>query len=395
MGSDVPQSALRVLHLTFLEKSNYFLNSLFEHCKHDNVDLIAVNLGRESEFIGELRDRGAAAYALDCPKRGDYPRAMHLLRKIIRQHDVDIVNTHLFEPTAVGVSAARSIGKPAIITRHHSDAIYRIANSAKRAGYLALEHYSNRMASHIVAPAVAVRKVLVERQHVPSGKVSLIPYPQDRSRFNVAWQQISAVIEELGMRRRPDLVCVSRLHEEKGHKYLFDAIAELKREGLDVSLYLVGTGPLREALQLQAQTLGIAESVRFVGWRDDVLAIVAAADLLVHSSLHEALPSAVIEAMALQKPIVATDVSGARDIVDKYGKIVPPGDAHALATSLKQTIANLEVARGLAARGRDRLLAYMDPAHVASQYVHCYRMVLAGTARARSQENRPRAWNAE
>lgn len=324
LDSSARQRPIRVLHLTSLEKSNYFLNSLFDYFDPRNIRLMAANLGADSEFTAELRRRGAEAYALNSAKRCHYPRAVWRLAGIIREHEVDIVHTHLFEPTLLGMSTAKWLGKRAIITRHHSDAIYRIENAAKRAACIVLERYCNGLADHIIAPSKTVLDVLVERQGVATSKVSLIPYPQDARRFEVPQEQVSRVRDELGMGRRTDLVCVSRLHAEKGHKYLFQALAALKRDGMEFSLYLVGEGALLDSLQRMARELGIADDVRFLGWRDDVLAIVAAADVVVHPSLHEALPSGIIEAMALQKPIVATDVSGIRDIIDEYGMIVPP-----------------------------------------------------------------------
>ncbi len=92
---------------------------------------------------------------------------------------------------------------------------------------------------------------------------------------------------------------VSRLHPEKGHIYLFEALAALRMESPNLSCYLVGKGPERKALEESADKLGIAQSIRFLGWRDDALTILAAADLVMHPSLHEALPSALIEALAL------------------------------------------------------------------------------------------------
>jgi len=384
VGAEAVEKArpLTVMQLTALERPNYYLNNIVDYTSPNEVRYVVVTMTAESDFSSELRRHGVVVYSLDCLQRRQYPRAVRLVKQIIHDHDVDIVHTHMFEPTLLGVSAAKWLGKRTVITRHHSDAIYRIENAAKRAGYIALEHYCNRLADHIIAPSKAVLGVLVERQGVARFKVSLIPYPQDARRFEVPQEQVSCVREELGMRRRTDLVCVSRLHPEKGHKYLFQALAALKRDGMEFSLYLVGEGALRDSLQWMARELDIADNVHFLGWRDDALAIVAAADVVVHPSLQEALPSAIIEAMALQKPIVATDVSGIRDIVDQYGSIVPPADVAAFQAALRRAVGNLDAARSLAARGRARLLQYMDASRVAREYVQCYRKVMGSRPQA-------------
>ena len=185
------------------------------------------------------------------------------------------------------------------------------------------------MADHIIAPSTEVQRILLQREKVDASKVSLIPYGQDFRRFrSVTEADVARVKHELGMGQTLDLVCVSRLHPEKGHIYLFEALAALRKELPNVTCYLVGEGPERKSLEQSAAKFGIGQSIRFLGWRDDALTILAAADVVVHPSLHEALPSALIEALALGKPVVASDVSGVRDIVNGYGEIVPPGNSH-------------------------------------------------------------------
>jgi glycosyltransferase involved in cell wall biosynthesis len=103
----------------------------------------------------------------------------------------------------------------------------------------------------------------------------------------------------------------------------------------------------------------------------------AAADVIVHPSLEDALSSAVIESLMLARPIVATDISGVRDSLDdgKYGVIVPPADAAAFRAALEQVIANLDEARERARRGREHILEYMDSGRVARAYTACYKTV--------------------
>jgi glycosyltransferase involved in cell wall biosynthesis len=300
------------------------------------------------------------------------------LREIVEAERVDIVHSHLFEPTLVASAVARLTGRALIVTRHHSDAIYRIEQPLKRKALLSLEHWINRTADHIIAPSLMVRDILLGRERVPGKKVSLIPYGQTAARFESATpEQIAAVRQELLMDGRLALACVSRLHPEKGHRYLLEAFAQLVRDGLDATLYLVGQGTLREQLEQQARASGLSDRVRFLGWRDDALAVMAAADVIVHPSLQEALPSAVIEAVMLARPLVVTEVSGARDIVgdNEHGLIVPPADAEALRQALAQVIEDPNAAAHRAVRGREFLSKYMDAGRVAREYETCYRRI--------------------
>jgi glycosyltransferase involved in cell wall biosynthesis len=220
-----------------------------------------------------------------------------------------------------------------------------------------------------------VERILTDCEGTPPKKVSIIPYPQDMNRFSGLCDP-GEVRKGLGADACRMLVTVSRLHPEKGLPVLLRAFARLPA---DLQLYIVGTGPDRERLEALAAELGVATRIHLLGWRNDVLSILAAADVVVHPSFHEALPSAVIEALALGRPIVASDVSGVRDILgdEEYGRIVPAGDPESLAQAVADTLAGLPVARERAASGRVRMFEYMRPARVADAHLECYLSVLA------------------
>lgn len=372
--------ALRVLHVINVEASNYFLNNLLDDTAKEDVQFYFVTIGQGGKFVAELRRRGATAYALNAVSRSSYVRALRELSQIIREHKIDIVHTHLFEPTLLGLLAAKSRGLKVIVTRHHSDAVYQLKSKIKQKFYLALERYINKHAHHIIAPSRMVRDILVEKEGVLPAKISLIPYGQTPERFDSTTPEAVARVQaELGMSASLALVFTSRLYERKGHVYLFEALAPLVREGLKTTLYLIGTGDYRAHLEQLIHRLGIQNHVRFLGWRDDALAIMAAADIIVHPSLEDALSSAVIESLMLARPIIATDISGVRDSLDdgKYGVIVPPANSDAFRSALQEVIANLDEARERAGRGRRHILEYMDSGRVARAYTECYKTVAA------------------
>lgn len=371
-------SPLRVLHVTSVASSNYFLNNLVTATDPSSIQYFAVTLAAGGGFVSDLQARGVTTFALNGLSRKQYPRVQRELRQIITEHDIDIVNAHLFEPTLLALTAARLQGRKTVVTRHHSDALYRIPSRWKRALYLGLERYINANTDHIIAPSQLVQEILIEREHVPAHKVSLIPYGQTLERFSaVTAEQIARVKRESGMQEGRAIVCVARLHKEKGHLYLLEAFSELYRAGLYAQLFLVGTGPERANLEALAQQLRIGAQVKFLGWRDDALAIIAAADMVVHPSLQEALPSAVIEALMLERPIVATDVSGVRDLLgeNERGLVVPPANVPALTQALQTLLNNLDAAQKRAQQGRAFVLETMGAPRVAAQYTACYKSV--------------------
>jgi L-malate glycosyltransferase len=379
-------STVRVLHLTSVESANYFLSNLIDFTDRRTICYSAVTFGRRGGFVAEFHRRGLEAEALDCGTLVSFVRAVPRLARIVRAGSIDILHGHLFWPSFATVLLGRRLGRAVVITRHHSDAVHRLKGRVRRPLHLLIDRWTSRLADHIIAPAQGVREVLVDKEGVPAAKVSVIPYGQRAARFHVPPAQLARARAELsgGLLH---LVCVSRLHEEKGHIYLLRAFAALRSQGVNAALHLVGVGSEDARLRADAERLAIADRVHFLGWRDDALALMAAADVVVHPSLQEALPSAVIEAVMLETPVVATDVSGVRDVLgdDAFGVVVPPADSDALFRAISATIRSLTEARRNAARGRRALLTYMDAARVARDHEACYRNVLRRTAPRRGR----------
>jgi glycosyltransferase involved in cell wall biosynthesis len=367
------------LHVTAVETSNYYLANLARLIRGEGVQILAVTLARRGSFVSDLEAIGVRAFALDALRRWSYPRAMARLWALVRREEIDLLHLHLFEPSLLGLLVARGAGRPAVMTRHHSDAVHRLPKGLKRSAYSALERWLSRNVRHIIAPSRRVAEILTNVEGVPSAKVSVIPYGQSTARFeSIRAEDPFLCRRELGL-GAPALVCVSRLHEEKGHRFLFEAFARLRLDFPGATLTLVGTGPERDALMALARHLRIDAATHFLGWRDDALRVMWAADLVVHPSLHEALPSAVIEAVMLGRPVIATDVSGVRDVLGdagEYGGVVLPGRSDDLYRALRLALDRLDEARERAERGRAHVTAYMDAARVAREYAACYKAIV-------------------
>jgi glycosyltransferase involved in cell wall biosynthesis len=162
---------------------------------------------------------------------------------------------------------------------------------------------------------------------------------------------------ELGSVPGESLLCnVGRLDPSKGHAFFLRALAELRARnpGLPFRALLVGDGPQNDALQRLAASLGLAERVHLLGVRRDVAEIVAASDVFVLASMNEGLSQAVLEAMVLGTPVVATDVGGISDAVipGRTGWLVTAGDPIGLATAIDQALGDEPEATKRAAAAR-------------------------------------------
>ncbi len=158
---------------------------------------------------------------------------------------------------------------------------------------------------------------------------------------------------------RPRLAVIGRLTPQKGHSVLLQALKLLLPKHPVHSL-VIGSGPLEDGLRREADELGLRDSVHFLGGRDDVLEVLPHLDLLVSPSLWEGFATVLLEAMALGVPVVATDVSGSRELVrhDETGLLVPTSDPRALAAGIQELLSHPLKARRMAENARKAAAAF-------------------------------------
>ncbi len=158
------------------------------------------------------------------------------------------------------------------------------------------------------------------------------------------------------------LLVVAKLTDHKGHRFLLDAMPSVLQRHANITLALAGDGELTESLQQQAVKLGIESRVRFLGYRNDVPNLLAAADIVVQPSHLEGLCSSLIDAMLAAKPIVATRAGGIPDLLDTEQNdvawLVQPKSPDALASAIIEAIDNPSVANNKANAARERALKW-------------------------------------
>ena len=188
---------------------------------------------------------------------------------------------------------------------------------AQRIGY----SFAHRVVANCRAAADRLRF-----EGVPARKISVIPNGLDIDAY-APREPITAV-------RR--VATVANLRHEKGHDVLLDAAAIVLRRFPDARFDIVGAGPERAALEARAEALSIGRAVSFLGHCEDIPARLAAADLFVLPSRSEAFPNAVLEAMAIGLPVIASAIGGLLEVIDdqRNGILVRPGDPQALADQI-------------------------------------------------------------
>jgi glycosyltransferase involved in cell wall biosynthesis len=224
-----------------------------------------------------------------------------------------------------------------------------------------------------------VRNFYRERIGVPASQLVVIPNALDLAEFDEAARQ---PVADLPSDEPPAFLflCPARLHPQKGHEILLEAVGQLAASSpRPFRVLLAGEGPLRADLEASVRDRGLAAQVAFLGLRDDIPALLRQTDALVLASHYEGMPLAILEAMAARRPVVATRVGGVPEIVEpeKTGLLVPPGDASALAAAMAALMAAPEHARRMGATARLRVERDFEVRVVAQRTVDLFESCLA------------------
>jgi glycosyltransferase involved in cell wall biosynthesis len=364
---------LRIMHVVDLPKPNPWLNGVATYHDRARFCHMVVSLGPRNELHTELEDLGSRTFALDAASRRHFPAAICKLARLLRRERVDVVQTHLFEPTTVGLLAAKAAGTPVrVATRHHSD----FTTVFRKPIHRCIDRWHTLAADKVMAASEAVKRAMVRYEGVPEEKIIVARYGYDfrTLRPHLTPDERFGLRESLGGDRGFLIGTVARLSIEKGHVYLLSAVPEVVRRCPDVRFVLVGTGPLRENLERMVDRLGIRRHVLFLGWRADSWDLMEAMDLVVHPTLHEAFCSVIIEGMALERPVIATDVAAAPEQIDhrETGLLVPPRDPCAIAAAVLELMGNPERAAALGREARRRVVERLNFPNIIKHYEQIY-----------------------
>jgi glycosyltransferase involved in cell wall biosynthesis len=230
--------------------------------------------------------------------------------------------------------------------------------AARLGGYYDLKYY--RHCDHLIGNTRDIRDYLI-RQGWPPEKSWYLPNFVDAKPAPPIDRATLGTPEDA-----PLLLALGRLHRNKGFEILLGALAQVP----DAYLWLAGDGPLKQSLQQDAERLGIAARVRFLGWRTDIPALFAAATMLVCPSRHEPFGNVVIEAWAHRRPVVAAAAQGPGALIvdGQSGLLVPIEDANSLAIAIMRVAQAPDLAAALVAGGHAAYEKDFTESAVVDQY---------------------------
>lgn len=256
-----------------------------------------------------------------------------VLHHVLRRLGIEVLNTHSSWDAWIGGLAGRlgRTGIHIVRTRHLSTPIAR--SRASRLLY-------TRLADHVVTTGEAIRRQMIEENGFAEQRITSVVTGLDLATFRPT-REAAAVRQALGIPASVPVVgTVSTIRSWKGHLDLLEAIVSL-RSVRDVRLLLVGDGPYAEVIRSRVRELRLEGAIVMPGQREDVADMLSAMDVFAFpSTANEGVPQAVLQAMALRRPVVASQVGGIPEVVrdEETGILIPARDPSALARGIGRVI---------------------------------------------------------
>ena len=325
------------------------------------------------DYLGMLAARSVPVDRLTIP-RDFAPGLVPRLRRSIRQIQPDIVHTHLLHADLYGIPAARWSGVPVVISSRHNDNAFR-----RRAPFKQINRFLWRLTDAGITISDSLTRFTIEVEGASPSKIHRIYYGLDAGKSLDKRAARATLLGELGLPQDALLIgTVCRLTEQKGITYGLQAFARIAADFPTAHLLIAGDGLLRPSLETQSAALGLTERVHFLGWREDVPALMAAFDIFLVPSLWEGFGLVLLEAMAQSTPIIASRVSAIPEIVvdGETGLLVPPRDVDALADSLSRLLSDSALRGHMGLLGQDRLETHFGAPRMVDETAALYQQLL-------------------
>ena len=344
---------------------------LAENLPRDEFDVHVILLTRDGPRSESLRSQGIPVTVIGKRFKAD-PSALFRLKRFFKQLSPDIVHTWLFAANSFGRAAAWMAGVPVVIASE------RCVDPWKGWWHFSIDRFLSRRSAAITTNSAGVKAFYVDHgidkdlfRVIPNGIPERTTQPISRE---VAFDRLGVPTE------RRLVLAVGRLWPQKRYRDLIWAGELIASTRDDTTLIVIGDGPKRSELLRFRDAVTTPNHVAFVGARDDVDQLLPHADLFWIGSEYEGQSNSVIEAMQAGVPVVASDITGNRDLVihDQTGRLVKLGDRAAFARESLDLLENPGDAQRLAEAARDRISKQFSVDQMVHKHVQAYRELSKG-----------------
>jgi 3-deoxy-D-manno-octulosonic-acid transferase len=347
---------MRVLHVIDTLRpggAEQLILTTARHLDRARYEFVVVALAAPLDLQVQLEAAGAPVHAVHMRSRADVAAFLRLVR-VIRAYRPAIVHTHLSNANVFGRIAAWLAGVPCVLSTLHAQE-YSYWKGGWRTTF---RKYVDGLSVRCVNDRLlAVSRAVADdyERHLHVSNIEVLHNYVEPSRFApIDRQEAAARRASFGWTDEFVIAQVARLDWDKGQATLVAAMTRIIRDAPNARLLLIGSGPLRAELQQLVDASHLTEVVRFVDQRTDVRDVLGIADVFAFPSIVEGFGIALVEAMAMGLPIVATRTGGITEVVtdDVDGLLVPPGDDEALADALARMYRDGALRRRLGEQAR-------------------------------------------
>ena len=373
------QNRLKILHVTATTTGGVGLLILFlvRHLDPRAFDL-AVAFGRGYLLDRSFDEAGVTVHTLSTSRRigiaSVLKGTLEVYRILSRGH-YDIVQSHTSIGGVIGRLAGWAARTPVVLWTVHGLGAHAGHPVWKRALRRTVESMLDWFTEHYVAVSEDLREQGVRAGIYRADKVTVIPNGLQADHLPAMFDS-AAKRKALGIPEdSPVIGTITRLEPQKANEVFVRAVAHIIRRVPKLVTLIAGDGPQRKELEDLVAHLGLTGHVRFLGWRGDAVELLGALDIFCMSSRWEGCPMVLLEAMAMERPVVATDIGGVREIVvnAETGLLVKPEDPEALAEAVLRLLdANAERGK-MGAAGRRRVEQHFGADGMLAAYARLYR----------------------
>ncbi|MDB5103898.1 MAG: glycosyl transferase group 1 [Fibrobacteres bacterium] len=320
----------------------------------------------------EIRGRGIPLWPMPWPQTGSDRWMFLKVLRLLRTQRYDVIHTHNTQPFLDGGLAAFLARVPVRVHTDHARAF------PDRLRYMVMERLMSHGYGKVVGVSAHTADNLRRYEGIDSARLSVILNGIDGAWYRAERDRLDAsrLRREAGLDRFGRVIGLGvRLEEQKGIRYLLEAMPAILARHPDTGLAVAGTGSLGDDLKERARALGIADNVRFLGAYPQLTPFYPLIDIFVLPSLWEGLPLCLLEAMSLGLPIVATRVGGVGDLIEdgRTGSLAPPMDAVPLAAAVNALLDDPGRAEAMGLEARRVFDARYDSGVMVDRYLELYR----------------------
>jgi len=348
-----PICLLHVITRLPIGGAEQLLLGIIKHLDPKKFTSVVCCIQDRGELADEFESNGVTVINLDLMAKGRFDRSVvPSIRKLIIKYQIDVIHTHLYHANLYGRLAARHEKKPVIASVHNTYAHQKWHRHL-------INRYLGRYTFCVTAGSADVKNDLIKIDHLPQEKILLLPNAIDLNRVSTSLPSHHAK-HHLGFNHDDFVIgTVGRIEKQKGHEFLIQAISHIRNKHNipKIKLLIIGDGDLLPALHQKCNMLGISDICKLPGSMPQLANIYRAIDVFVMPSLWEGLSLAMLEAMAAELPIIATNVGGVNDVIkhEEHGLIVKPGDYFEISSAIQRLYFSPTLRKQLSLSGAQRV----------------------------------------